>query len=125
MRLIFLNISGDESKEVLIHGYFNLREGLKTQLDLSKKYDKNEMKWIRFICFEPCSPQQRAWFIPIKGIAFGEPRALMRRKEVSFHSKKSDEIFSKILCVEVFERNDIMKNEKVDIFQFLNFLKKK
>merc|ERR1711935_1152355 len=34
--------------------------------------NKEIMKWIRFICFETCSPQQRAWFIPIKGLAFGE-----------------------------------------------------
>ena len=67
-----------------MHGYFNLQEHRKTQLDLSTKYDKSKMKWIRFICFEPCSPQQRAWFIPIKGMAFGKPRALMRRNEVSF-----------------------------------------
>ena len=74
----------DENNDTLIHGYFNLRAGQKTHLDLSAKYEKENMRWIRFICFETCSPQQRAWFIPIKGLAFGEPRALMQRNEVSF-----------------------------------------
>ena len=69
----------DENNEILVHGYFNLRAGQKTHLDLSAKYNKENMKWIRFICFETCSPQQRAWFIPIKGLAFGEPRGLLRR----------------------------------------------
>ena len=46
------------------------------------KYEKNKMKWIRFICFEPGSPQQRAWFIPIKGLAFGQPRHLFPRNQI-------------------------------------------
>ena len=69
----------DENNEILVHGYFKLRAGQKTHLDLTAKYKKENMKWIRFVCFETCSPQQRAWFIPIKGLAFGKPRALMRR----------------------------------------------
>ena len=65
--------------------YFS-KENIGQYLKL-KKYNKENMKWIRFICFETCSPQQRAWFIPIKGMAFGEPRALMRRDgPVSFQN---------------------------------------
>ena len=87
----------DENNEILVHGYFNLRAGQKTHLDLSAKYNKENMKWIRFICFEPCSPQQRAWFIPIKGMAFGEPRALMRRDgPVSLLKKSSENAHKKI-----------------------------
>ena len=75
----------DENNEILVHGYFKLHAGQKTHLDLRTKYKKENMKWIRFVCFETCSPQQRAWFIPIKGLAFGKPRALMRRfNPVSF-----------------------------------------
>ena len=55
-------------------------------MDLSTKYDKANMKWIRFLCFEPCSPQQRAWFIPVKGLAFGEPRHLLPRADVRYLS---------------------------------------
>ena len=75
----------DENNEILVHGYFKLCAGRKTHLDFRSKYKKENMKWIRFVCFETCSPQQRAWFIPIKGLAFGKPRALMRRNNpVSF-----------------------------------------
>ena len=72
----------NESNEVTVHGYFNLNAKQRTQLDFSNKYDKNKMKWIRFICFEPGSPQQRAWFIPIKGLAFGQPRHLFPRNQI-------------------------------------------
>ena len=68
-----------KNHEITVHGYFNLHAKDKTQLDLSIKYDKKDMKWIRFTCFEPCSPQHRAWFIPIKGLAFGKPRHLLPR----------------------------------------------
>ena len=67
------------SREETVHGYFNLDEQHKTRLDLTS-YDKCNMKWIRFTCFEPSSPQQRAWFIPIKGLAFGKPRHLLARQ---------------------------------------------
>ena len=77
--------TNDENNEILVHGYFKLHAGRKTHLDFRTKYKKENMKWIRFVCFETCSPQQRAWFIPIKGLAFGKPRALMRRNNpVSF-----------------------------------------
>jgi len=72
----------NENEEITVHGYFNLAARRKTRLDLSTKYDKANMKWIRFLCFEPCSPQQRAWFIPVKGLAFGEPRHLLPRADV-------------------------------------------
>ena len=83
------HITDDSSTEVTVHGYFKLesktktKEGTehekKTQLDLSSKYDKKNLKWIRFTSFEPGSPQQRAWFIPIRGMAFGKPRNLFPR----------------------------------------------
>ena len=91
--------SDDENNEFLVHGYFKLRAGQKTCLDLSTKYKKENMKWIRFVCFETCSPQQRALFIPVKGLAFGKPRALMRRVDpVSFPGimQKFANIISKI-----------------------------
>ena len=69
----------DSSTEVTVHGYFKLESKTKTQLDLSSKYNKKNLKWIRFTSFEPGSPQQRAWFIPIKGMAFGKPRNLFPR----------------------------------------------
>ena len=62
-----------------VHGYFNLHDGKKTRLDLSQKYRKENLKWIRFMAFELTSPQQRAWFVPIKGLAFGRPRHLLHR----------------------------------------------
>ena len=62
-----------------VHGYFNLYDGKKTRLDLSQKYKKENLKWVRFLTFELTSPQQRAWFIPIKGLAFGQPRNLLPR----------------------------------------------
>ena len=65
--------------QVTVHGYFNLHAKVKTRLDLSGKYDKEKVKYIRFTCFEPCSPQHRAWFIPIRGLAFGKPRHLFPR----------------------------------------------
>ena len=68
-----------EGEEETIHGYFNIDPDKKTRLDLTN-YDKMQMKWIRFTCFEPASPQQRAWFLPIKGLAFGRPRYLMPRR---------------------------------------------
>ena len=71
----------DDENEETIHGYFSLDDEKKTRLDLSN-YDKRKMKWIRFTCFEPASPQQRAWFIPIKGMSFGKPRNLMPRRAV-------------------------------------------
>ena len=71
----------DKNNEITVHGYFNLYAKVKTQLDLSIKYDKENMKYIRFTCFEPCSPQHRAWFIPIKGLAFGKPRYLFPRNQ--------------------------------------------
>ena len=80
------NLTDNENEEITVHGYFNLAAGRKTQLDLSTKYDKANMKWIRFLCFEPCSPQQRAWFIPVKGLAFGEPRHLLPRADVRYFS---------------------------------------
>ena len=69
----------DANEEVTVHGYFNLYDGKKTRLDLSRKYKKENLKWVRFLTFELTSPQQRAWFIPIKGLAFGEPRNLLPR----------------------------------------------
>ena len=80
------NLTDNDNDEITVHGYFNLAAGKKTQLDLSTKYDKANMKWIRFLCFEPCSPQQRAWFIPVKGLAFGEPRHLLPRADVRYFS---------------------------------------
>ena len=79
---IWVFFTDNESNEVTVHGYFNLNAKQRTQLDFSNKYDKNKMKWIRFICFEPGSPQQRAWFIPIKGLAFGQPRHLFPRNQI-------------------------------------------
>ena len=69
----------DRNIEVCIHGYFKLHSGIKTQLSLSGKYAKGNVKYIRFTVFEPCSPQRRAWFVPIKGLAFGMPRCLFPR----------------------------------------------
>jgi len=69
----------EEDQEVTVHGYFNLHDGKKTRLDLSQKYRKENLKWIRFMAFELTSPQQRAWFVPIKGLAFGRPRHLLHR----------------------------------------------
>ena len=80
------NLTDNENEEITVHGYFNLAARRKTRLDLSTKYDKANMKWIRFLCFEPCSPQQRAWFIPVKGLAFGEPRHLLPRADVRYFS---------------------------------------
>ena len=74
-------ITDNESNEITVHGYFNLNANQRTQLDFTNKYDKKKMKWIRFNCFEPGSPQQRAWFIPIKGLAFGQPRHLGPRHQ--------------------------------------------
>ena len=74
-----VTIDDDRNNEVTVHGYFNLHAKVKTTLDLSLKYDKENLKWIRFTCFEPCSPQHRAWFIPIRGLAFGKPRHLFPR----------------------------------------------
>ena len=79
-----LQLTTDDTKnknEITVHGYFNLYSKVKTRLDLSTKYDKENMKYIRFTCFEPCSPQHRAWFIPIKGLAFGKPRHLFPRNQ--------------------------------------------
>ena len=64
-----LRISNDVSKT--IHGYFKLSSEKKTLLDLATKYDEpKQLKWIKFTCFDPNNPQRRAWFIPVKGLAF-------------------------------------------------------
>ena len=75
-----MQLEVDEDVEETIHGHFNLDNESKTRLDLTN-YDKMKMKWIRFTCFEPASPQQRAWFLPIRGVAFGSPRNLIPREE--------------------------------------------
>ena len=90
------NLTDNDNDEITVHGYFNLASGKKTQLDLSTKYDKANMKWIRFLCFEPCSPQQRAWFIPVKGLAFGEPRHLLPRADVRYFIVTNILVFTKI-----------------------------
>jgi len=69
----------NDNEEETVHGYFNLDEKKKTCLDLTN-FEKTSVKWIRFTCFEPGSPQQRAWFLPIQGLAFGKPRHLLPRQ---------------------------------------------
>ena len=85
-------ITEDKRNEVTVHGYFKLHSRIKTRLDLSGKYDKGNIKYIRFTAFEPCSPQHRAWFIPIRGLAFGVPRCLFPRNSGELR-KKSSEIY--------------------------------
>ena len=75
-----MQLEVSEEEEETIHGYFNLDDCSKTRLNLTK-YNKTKMKWIRFTCFEPASPQQRAWFLPIRGLAFGSPRNLIPRED--------------------------------------------
>ena len=104
--------TGNESNDVTVHGYFNLDAEKKTQLDFSEKYkDKTKMKWIRFICFEPGSPQKRAWFIPIKGLAFGQPRHLQPRNQ----KEKSDCHSGVTNCLSNAFRFKKKKEEKVMI----------
>ena len=99
----------DRNNEVTVHGYFNLHANSKTQLDLSLKYDKEYVKWIRFTCFEPCSPQHRAWFIPIKGLAFGKPRNLFPRHQnftqTSNHEPKMPNMTHQVAVVELDVQN--------------------
>ena len=78
-----MQLEVSEGEEQTIHGYFNLDDSNKTRLDLTN-YNKKKMKWIRFTCFEPASPQQRAWFLPIRGLAFGSPRNLIPRQPEIF-----------------------------------------
>ena len=75
-----MQLKVDENVDETIHGYFNLDNHSKTRLNFTN-HDKMKMKWIRFTCFEPASPQQRAWFLPIKGVAFGNPRNLIPRDD--------------------------------------------
>ena len=102
----------DENEEETIHGYFNLDDERKTRLNLTN-YDKTKMKWIRFTCIEPESPQQRAWFLPIKGLAFGEPRNLIEREDgVDHYEDQAPKMRHHIAIIE--ETEEIDEEEEVD-----------
>ena len=96
----------DRNNEVTVHGYFKLHAKVKTQLDLSGKYDKDNLKWIRFTCFEPCSPQHRAWFIPIKGLAFGKPRHLFPRYQKESSIVQVPKMTHQVAIIEVAQQTD-------------------
>jgi hypothetical protein len=79
----------------IVHGYFKLSSEKKTVLNLATKYDEpKKLKWIRFTCFDPNNPQRRAWFIPVKGLAF-PPSAPQRPSFLEnlnpFHPTNSNE----------------------------------
>jgi len=102
----------DEDQEVTVHGYFNLHDGKKTRLDLSQKYNKENLKWIRFLTFELTSPQQRAWFVPIKGLAFGRPRNLLQRVSKTKENPKGykevvvPKLTNQVAVVEIASQDD-------------------
>jgi len=59
-----------------VHGYFKLSDDRPTQLNLDScnMYPISKLKWIRFQAFNDENPQRRAWFQPIRGPAFGDPK---------------------------------------------------
>jgi len=108
-------ITDADDQEVTVHGYFCLHDGNKTRLDLSQKYRKEDLKWIRFLSFEPSSPQQRAWFIPIKGMAFGKPRNLLPRVKrtednpLGYIDADMPRITNQVAIVEIAEHDEDAK----------------
>jgi len=58
-----------KQKRVLVTGYFKLNETKQTILDLSV-YANYDIKWLRFTIFDHDNPMRRAWFSPVRGLAF-------------------------------------------------------
>jgi len=65
-------VSSNRKKIEVVSGYFKLDNHKQTQLNLTN-YDKNRVKYIRFTAFKGENPHRRAWFNPIRGLAFGAP----------------------------------------------------
>lgn len=64
----------DDNTFETVNGYFKMDTHHPTRLNLSDNFDKSRVKWIMFSAIRDDNPQRRAWFNPIRGLAFGSPK---------------------------------------------------